>query len=214
MNSIHKSIRSLLSLGLSRSDSASPQTITRTVKFKINMDAKPEILSVLHGHFDAFEKFRRIVLGELETWWSRDPADFTRAIRCSAKEPYDGKKRAFGVLSTRFVTGRSLPDGLMNKGAQALVDSLGSNMKSFLSRRESVAEDIQKRFHDNLDEWNNGLRDLAQEKSVDLPPHPPTLDFNNLTAEAIEHYNDWVGRTRAWCNLILVQQKKVDRREA
>jgi transposase len=40
------------------------------------------------------------------------------------------------------------------------------------------------------------------------------LDFDNLTAVAIEKYNDWVGRTRAWCNLVLVQQKEVSRREA
>jgi hypothetical protein len=70
MNSIHKSIRSLLTLGLSRSASACPQTITRTVKFKINTVVQPELTPILNRHFDAFKQFRRKALDEVASLFS------------------------------------------------------------------------------------------------------------------------------------------------
>jgi len=72
VNSIHASLRQLLALGLSKSSSAEPQKITRTVKVKIQRkknlelhETDPELHQTLTRHFNAVEKFRQTVLDEL-----------------------------------------------------------------------------------------------------------------------------------------------------
>ena len=213
-NSIHASLRQLLALGLSKSSSAEPQRITRTVKFKINTDIRPDLIPVLNRHFDFFEKFRRKVLAELEALWNKDQKSFQAMVQCSAKKPYQKKTSCYAWLDTHFITEAKESLDLPRKPATSLLYNLSGGLKSFLTRRETVAEDIQKRFNDNLREWNGDLSQLASDLKAPLPPAPPNLDFENLIEKAIEKYNDWVGRTRAWCNLILVQQKKVERRDA
>jgi hypothetical protein len=213
-NSIHASLRQLLELGLSKSSSAEPQKITRTAKFKINTDIRPDLVPVLNRHFDAFEKFRRKVLDELEARWNKDQKSFQAMVQCSAKEPYQKKSSCYAWLDTHFITEAKAVLDLPRKPATSLLYNLSGGLKGFLTRRETVTEDIQKRFNDNLREWNGDLSQLASDLKAPLPPAPPNLDFENLTERAIERYNDWVGRTRAWCNLILVQQKKVERRDA
>ncbi|HMC26410.1 MAG TPA: hypothetical protein VKM56_01310, partial [Verrucomicrobiae bacterium] len=85
MNSTHKSLRNLLDLGLSKSDSASPQTITRTLKFKIDTLTRPDLVPLLNRHFDVFEQFRRKVLDDLAGWWMKNPDSFQKMVKCSTK---------------------------------------------------------------------------------------------------------------------------------
>ncbi len=76
-NSIHASLRQLLALGLSKSSSAEPQKITRTVKVKIQRkkglelnETDRELHQTLTRHFNAVEKFRQSVLDELPLLFS------------------------------------------------------------------------------------------------------------------------------------------------
>jgi hypothetical protein len=95
MDSIHSSLRRLLSLGLGASDSAEPQEITRTVKFKIHTLAAPQLVTPLNRHFDAFDKFRKKVLAELEGSWDRDPDGFTHMVKCSTKARFEEKSSCY-----------------------------------------------------------------------------------------------------------------------
>uniref|UniRef100_A0ABF7PQ71 dLesCas12e n=1 Tax=Lentisphaerota TaxID=256845 RepID=A0ABF7PQ71_9BACT len=212
--SIHASLRHLLQLGLKRSEAAIPQTITRTAKFKINTAIKPGLIPLLNAQFDAVEGFRRKVLGELEAWWNEDPEAFQKMVKCSMKMKFQGKSSCYAWLYTHFLKGATLAQGLSRDAANSLLDNMGGGLKSFLTRRAHVAEEIRKRYDQNLGDWDDGLKDLAAEHGLELPPPPPRVNFEKLTAQEIEKYNDWVGRTRAWGNLLLIQKKKVERRDA
>jgi len=221
MNSIHKSVRSLLSLGLSRSASASPQTITRTVKFKINTDIRPELIPVLNRHFDAFEKFRRKVLDELEAWWNKKPDDFTSMVRATAKERFQDKSSCYGWLYRHFLSGKDLPAGLTREAANSVLWSLKGGLKSFLTRRENVAKELEENYTTNANLWNESIIRIIRDHKLDKPTPPtapPTVNFKKLTDDQIEKYNGWVGIVRMWGNLILhqqlVQKGLVDREDA
>ena len=214
MKTIHQSTRTLLGLGLTRSESAAPQTITRTAKFKINTDLRPALIPLLNRHFDAFDAFRAKVMEDLESWWNRDPVSFEKMVHCGAREPYQDKTSCFAWLYRRYLTGMDLPADLSTKAAFALLDSLAGGLKSFLTRRKNVTAEIKQKHDANLKDWTGPLQEIARDQSEPLPAAPPPLDFANLTAAAIEGYNRWVGLTRAWCNLKLIQKHKLDRAEA
>src|SRR2546429_2454025 len=137
-SSIHASVRQLLKLGLGGSDSAEPQTITRTLKFKINTDIRLELIPVLNRHFDASEKFRRKVLDELEAWWNKDQDSFQTTVHCSADEKYEEKSSCYAWLYTHFLKGADLSSDLSRDAANGMLDSLSGGLKSFLTRRTNV----------------------------------------------------------------------------
>jgi transposase len=213
-DSTHASLRRLLELGLSKSGSAEPQTITRTVKFKIQTVTRPELIAPLNRHFNAFDEFRHKVLKDLKSWWDKDPDAFTQMVKCSKSKPFEKKPSCYGWLSTHFLTGKKLPPELMSKAAGALLDSLSGGLKSFLTRRATVSVEIKKRYDDNLLEWEKELATYAKDKNLKLPDAPPSVDFDKLTDKGIDRYNKWVGLVRMWCNLILIQREKLTRENA
>jgi transposase len=213
-NSTHASLRQLLELGLSKSSSAKPQKITRTVKFKIHTLARPELVAPLNKHFNAFDQFREKVLAELETWWDSDPDNFTRMVKSSTKLKFEEKSSCYAWLYKKFLTGAELPQELLNKPANAMLDNLSGSLKSFLTRRATVSLEIKKRYEQNQEEWKKELNLVATEKNLKLPSAPPEIDFEKLTANVIDRYNEWVGLVRMWCNLILIQKEKLTRENA
>jgi len=213
-SSIHAAVRSLLGLGLKRKASATPQRITRSVKFKINTLEHPEIASVLNPHFDAFNAFRQEVLSELETFWKKDPESFIRMVKSSARAKWENKSSCYAWLYRRFLTGAVARPGLSRDAANAMLDNLAGNLKSFLTRRATVTEDIRSRYESNRREWQSELAEAARDKGVELPESPPVVDFDKLTEQSIERYNRWVGLVRMWCNLVLIQQHGLTREQA
>lgn len=214
INSIHNSLRRLLDIGLSKSASAEPQKITRTVKFKIHTLARPELVAPLNRHFDAFDEFRRKVLTELETFWDKDPEAFIRMVKCSTKERYEEKSSCYAWLYTRFLKGAKLRPELSRDAANAMLDNLAGGLKSFLTRRTTVSAEIKKRYDQNADDWKTELSVIAKDRTLTLPKSPPEIDFEKLTEKQIEKYNEWVGLVRMWCNLVLIQKEKLTRDEA
>jgi transposase len=212
--STHAALRRLLALGLSKSDSAKPQKITRTVKFKINTLACPELVAPLNEHFNAFDKFREQVLSELENWWEKDPDSFTSMVKSSTKEKYEEKSSCYAWLYKKFLTGAELPLELSRDAANAMLDNLGGSLKSFLTRRATVSQKIEEDYEGNKKSWETDLTLVANEKNLKLPKAPPEINFDNLTTKAIDRYNEWVGLVRMWCNLILIQQQKLTRENA
>jgi len=213
-NSIHGSLRQLLALGLSKSSSAEPQKITRTVKFKIHTLAQPELIAPLNKHFNAFDEFRHKVLADLESRWDKDPDASTRMVKSSTKAKFEDKSSCYAWLYTHFLTGAKLPPELSRDAANAMLDSLAGSLKSFLTRRATVSVEIKQRYERNRQEWEGELATYAKDKNLKLPDAPPSVDFDKLTAKEIDRYNDWVGLVRMWCNLILIQKEKLSREEA
>ncbi len=168
-NSIHASLRQLLALGLSKSSSAEPQKITRTVKFKIYTLVKPELVAPLNRHFDAFDEFRRKVLSDLENWWDKDRDSFTQMVRSNTKEKYEKKSSCYAWLYKKFLTGAELKPELSRDAANAMLDNLAGGLKSFLTRRDTVSAEIQDRFEKNRNEWDTELALVAKERNLKLP---------------------------------------------
>ncbi len=226
--SIHASLRQLLALGLSKSSSADPQKITRTVKIKIQRkknlelhETDRELHQTLTRHFNAVEKFRQAVLDELETWWNKKPDDFTSMVQANAKERFQEKSSCFGWLSTHFVSGKEFPAEMTPGLARSVLWSLQGGLKSFLTRRGNVAKDLEENYKANTKLWNGGITRIIRDHKLDKPTPPtapPIINFEKLTAGQVEKYNDWVGRARMWGNLILhqqlVQKGLVDREDA
>jgi hypothetical protein len=219
--STHASLRQLLELGLCKSSSAEPQKITRTVKLKVRTDGNFELHQTLNQHFNAVEKFRRTVLDELESWWDKKPDNFSDMVRASAKERYEDKSSCYGWLYTHFLSNVKLPAGLNREAANSVLWSLQGGLKSFLTRRENVAMELEEVYTANTRLWNEGITRIIRDHNLSepTPPSPPPkLNFEKLAGEQIEEYNDWVGRVRMWGNLILhqqlVQKGLVDREDA
>jgi transposase len=213
-NSTHASLRRLLEMGLSKSGSTEPQKITRTVKFKVHTRARPELVSPLNAHFNAFDDFRHKVLTDLEKWWDKDQEAFTRMVKSTTKEKYEEKSSCYAWLYTNFLTGAELPTQLSRDAANAMLDNLAGGLKSFLTRRATVSVEIKKRHDQNQGEWQKELVEIANDKTLKLPKAAPAIDFDNLTLKAIDKYNEWVGLVRMWCNLVLIQQHKLTRENA
>ncbi|MGA2279946.1 MAG: hypothetical protein ABSG80_06550 [Verrucomicrobiota bacterium] len=154
------------------------------------------------------------MLADLESWWDKDPESFTRMVKSNTKTKYEEKSSCYAWLYKRFLTGAELPPELSRDAANAMLDNLAGSLKSFLTRRATVSLEIEKRYEQNKGEWEKELSLMAKEKNLKLPKAPPEIDFDNLTAKAIDRYNEWVGLVRMWCNLILIQQEKLTRENA
>jgi len=193
--SIHSSLRRLLGLGLTASDSAKPQTITRTLKLKIHTLAAPQLAAPLNRHFNAFDQFRQKVLAELESWWDKDPDAFTHMVRSSGKAKYEEKTSCYAWLYTHFLKGVELPPELSRDAANAMLDNLAGSLKSYLTRRTNVTVVIGQRYVRNREEWEGELATIAKEKNLQLPDAPPSVDsqiqLRNLGLVANEDYVAW-----------------------
>jgi hypothetical protein len=215
VNSVRKSVRLLRDFALSCSSDKPPGEITRTLKLKVDIESSPELGRNLNRLFNAFEEFRKNVLDELEERWNDDPEAFTKMVKATTSKPYKEKTTCFGWLSTRFLTGAELNENLPRKAAFALLYSLSGGLKSFLTRRTNVSKDIQAVIKDNVKTYKQ-LKVVAtdQEETDSLPSPPPEITDKELTKEAIQTYNDWVGLLRSWVNLVLKQRHGLGRDDA
>ncbi|HEY1171977.1 MAG TPA: hypothetical protein VGH19_11450 [Verrucomicrobiae bacterium] len=165
--------------------------------------------------FDALQDLRRSVLRELEQMWVEKPEDFWRMVKASPTNPYEDKSDCVGWLLTRFVTGKNFPSTVDRDTITATVRDLAGNLKSFCSRREGLCEEFRVIIQSNAKLWREDLPKLAAELQLThIPPAPPEPDAASLTAADVASYNDWVGQSRVWCNLILLQKHKLSREDA
>jgi hypothetical protein len=232
--SVRAAVRQLRDLGLSADSTKEPQKITRTAKFKVGRAIRHEDGSVhtvleiplrdaLNRHFDAYTGFRSRVLRDLEAWRLRDEASFRAMVQSKASERYQEKSSCFNWLQTHYVTGQDGDAfaGLSAADARAMLNTLAGGLKSFLTRRENVAEDHKAVIQANAELWTGKIAELIETHSLQhtAPPGPPPeVNAEELTPADLERYNQWVGRARMWGNLILRQQLaekgKIERGEA
>ena len=215
MNSVRKSVRLLKDYGLSFNGSASPVPVTRTVKLKVDTATSPAFKRNLNGLFDAFEEYRIEVMGKLEDFWDDAPDSFIQMVKSSGSKPFEKKSSCYGWMRTKYLTGATLPEGLSLTAADALLNSLSGNLKSFLTRRKTVSDEIKKTVKNNALEYKKlSLIASDQDESNTLPPSPQKVDDSKLTKDSIKGYNDSVGLLRSWVNLILNQKHGMGRNDA
>ena len=216
MNSVRKSVRLLRDFGLSLNGSASPVAVTRTVKLKVDTESSPAFKHKLNAFFDDFEQYRIEVMAKLEDFWDSDPEGFTQMVKSSGAKPYQSKSSCYGWMRTKYLTGATLPTELSLTAADALLNSLSGNLKSFLTRRKTVSEEIKKSVKSNSSEYKK-LTQIAEDhgETNTIPPAPlAELKEKDITSKNVENYNDSIGLLRSWINLILHQKHGISRGDA
>ena len=216
MRSIHQSLLALRQYALAHPTQSSPGSITRTLKVKVDTGSDRKASSLhfrLNRLFDANQSLLRSILIELQSIWERNRAEFIAIVGATKDKPVDECISLETWLQRKFLTGKEPPEGLTRPMAKAIIGGVAGNMKSFLTRRETVSKEMESVLGTNLRLWEKEIPLICRESGVSLIDGPPAVTPGDISLEQVEVYNRWVARVRSWCNLVLVQGAKLERRE-
>ena len=208
--SVRVAVRELYEYAKRHPTDTALDSVTRAVKFRVRTDE--QLKRELNKQFDAADKFRRAIAGELERMFDRHPKKFFAMVAASAKEPFEDKTSCGGWIDTKFVTQN--PDkGLPSTLARAISGQMATNVRSFSTRRANVTEEMKATIATNAEIWAQRVPEYVKEFSLkSVPAGPPKINAERPTDEEIETYNKWVAEARMWCNLIIAQKHKVSRK--
>lgn len=211
MRSTRASLRALNAYALDNPTSdGAVQTITRTLKLKVDAPEGSDLQAALNKELSGYEAIRRNALAELEKFWEKKPDEFIKMVKASAKSPYEDKTSCYGWILTKYVTGREFSQELSYSLIRSVFNGIAGSIKSFITRRANVAEDIDSIVKANAKLWASVIPKICKELEIaDHPPAPPEIDAHNLTDKAVLQYNQWVAQSALWHNLILVQKHSV-----